>query len=427
MKKLIFVLIAALGMSCTSYAQMTEKELKKATKAAQKEVKEARNEFERDDVQDKRGAKRLIDNAMKNSLIQDWDQTWLVAADIYQDFYYKENTKSYTQPYDTVGMYKYLTQWYQFSMMADSLQQIPNAKGKTSDEARKKHAPEIHRTMSDLIRGGIFYFNDHQDYAKAYELFDSYFTVANHPMLKELTDADTIFQKYKPIYSYYPALAAYNMENWGDVLKYAQVATADEEVGETATEMLCDAYGNLKDTTAWLATLKDGLIKFPTEGYYYNKLLNYYNLKNDMGELERFVKEMIEIDPEKAYNYYVLGYIAQQSKDYDAALPQYEKAIEKDGSLQDAYFNLGLCLMLQASDFMDSKSNLDYRSAAYKKAIQDQKEYYKKALPYFTKYRELEPSSTDKWGIPLQTIYYQLGMSKELNEVEARMKEKGML
>ena len=45
MKKLIFVLIAALGMSCTSYAQMTEKELKKATKAAQKEVKEAKNEF----------------------------------------------------------------------------------------------------------------------------------------------------------------------------------------------------------------------------------------------------------------------------------------------------------------------------------------------------------------------------------------------
>ena len=42
MKKLIFVLIAALGVSCTSYAQMTEKELKKATKAAQKEVKEAK-------------------------------------------------------------------------------------------------------------------------------------------------------------------------------------------------------------------------------------------------------------------------------------------------------------------------------------------------------------------------------------------------
>ena len=427
MKKLIFVLIAALGMSCTSYAQMTEKELKKATKEAQKQVKEAKNEFERDDVQDKRGAKRLIDQAMKNSLNENYDQTWLVAADIYQHFYYQENTKSYTQAYDTVGMYKLLTDWYRFAMIADSLQQIPNAKGKTSDEARKKHAGEIHRTMGDLIRGGIFYFNDHQDYNKAYEMFDAYFTVASHPMVKDIVEEDSNFIKNKPIFSYYPALAAYNLEKWENVLKYAEVATADEEVGETATEMLCDAYGNLQDTVSWLETLKKGLVKFPTAQYYYGKLLNYYNLKNDMTELENFVNEMVQIDPEKAYNYYVLGYIAQQNKDYDAAIKQYETAIEKDEALSDAYFNLGLCVMFQASDYMDSKSNHDYRSKAYKDAVKEQKNFYKKALPYFLKYRELEASATDKWAIPLQTIYYQLDMSKELNEIEARMKEKGML
>ena len=427
MKKLIFVLIAALGMSCTSYAQMTEKELKKATKEAQKQVKEAKNEFERDDVQDKRGAKRLIDQAMKNSLNENYDQTWLVAADIYQHFYYQENTKSYTQAYDTVGMYKLLTDWYRFAMIADTLQQIPNAKGKTSDEARKKHAGEIHRTMGDLIRGGIFYFNDHQDYNKAYEMFDAYFTVASHPMVKDIVEEDSNFIKNKPIFSYYPALAAYNLEKWENVLKYAEVATADEEVGETATEMLCDAYGNLQDTVSWLETLKKGLVKYPTAQYYYGKLLNYYNLKNDMTELENFVNEMVQIDPEKAYNYYVLGYIAQQNKDYDAAIKQYETAIEKDEALSDAYFNLGLCVMFQASDYMDSKSNLDYRSKAYKDAVKEQKNFYKKALPYFLKYRELEASATDKWAIPLQTIYYQLDMSKELNEIEARMKEKGML
>ena len=46
MKKLIFVLIAALGVSCTSYAQMTEKEIKKATKEAKKLVNEAKKEME---------------------------------------------------------------------------------------------------------------------------------------------------------------------------------------------------------------------------------------------------------------------------------------------------------------------------------------------------------------------------------------------
>lgn len=430
MKKLVFVLIAVLGMSCTSYAQMTEKELKKATKTAQKLVKDAKNEMERDDVQDKRGAKRLIDQAMKEPLLKDWDQTWLIAADVYHHFYTEENRKSFNldgQRYDTVGMYNYLTQWYRYAIMADSIQQIPNAKGKTSDEAKKKNAYEMYRTMSDLIRGGIFYFNDHQDYDKAYEMFDSYFTVGNYPMVKEYTDADTNYQNNRPIYSYYPALAAYNMEKWDKVLKFATVATADEEVGETATEMLCDAYGNLQDTVKWLETLKQGLVKYPTVEYYYGKLLNYYNLKNDMTELEKFVDEMVQIAPEKAYNYYVLGYIAQTNKDYEKAIGYYETAIEKDNSLSDAHFNLGLCIMFQASDYIDSMNNLDYRSAAYKKAVQEQKNYYKKALPYFITYREMEPSAVEKWGIPLQTIYYQVDMPKELKEVEARMKEKGML
>ena len=38
MKKLVFVLIAALGISCSSYAQMSEKEIKKATKAVEEKV-----------------------------------------------------------------------------------------------------------------------------------------------------------------------------------------------------------------------------------------------------------------------------------------------------------------------------------------------------------------------------------------------------
>ena len=108
MKKLIFVLIAALGVSCTSYAQMTEKEIKKATKEAQKLVKEARDDMERDDVPDKRHAKQLIDQAMQNPYIQNDYQTWYEAAIIYEDFYRKENIKS------GLHLYSRLTLWSRF-------------------------------------------------------------------------------------------------------------------------------------------------------------------------------------------------------------------------------------------------------------------------------------------------------------------------
>ena len=76
---------------------------------------------------------------------------------------------------------------------------------------------------------------------------------------------------------------------------------------------------------------------------------------------------------------------------------------------------------------MDSKSNLDYRSSAFKKAQEEEKNYYREALPYFEKLREIEPSSVKKWGIGLQQCYSKLNMAKQLDEIEARMKEAGLL
>lgn len=427
MKKLIFVLVAVLGMSSTTFAQTNEKEMKKAVKAAQRIVKDAKDEMERADIPDKRHAKQLIDQAMQNDLLQNWDQMWLEAAIVYREFYNQENVKSYNGRYDTVTMYNYLTDWFKYTLKADSLEQIPNSKGKTSKEAREDLIPDVYKNMGGLINGGIFYFNHREDYAKAYELFDTYFTMAKHDAIKDLAEADEYFQNSKVNLSYFPGLAAFYQDKWADALKYFQIAKDDEEYGEMATVYLCECYGGLRDSAQWLQSLKDGLVKYPTKDYFYSQLLNYYNLKNDMGELEKFVQSMIEIDPEKAYNYYVLGYIAQQSKDYAKAIEQYQVAIDKDETLADAYNNLGLCIMSQATEFMDSKSKLNYRSAEYKKALAEEKEYYKKALPYYEKLKTLEPDAVAKWGLGLYTIYYKLDMEKEMNQVEKQLKSKGLI
>lgn len=427
MKKLIFVLIAALGVSCTSYAQMTDKELKKATKAAQKVVKEAKDEMEREDVADKRGAKRLIDKAMKDPLLQDWDQTWYEAAVIYEYFYNDENVKYYNGKSDTVTMYNYLLDWFKYALKADSLQMIPNEKGKVNYEARKTMIPRVQRNLSNLINAGIFYFNHRADFATAYKLFDQYYQMAQSEPFAELMVDDQTWNLYREQWAYFPTLCAMSLENWENCLKYAEIAKNDSTYGPDATELICESYANLGDTVNWIKSLKEGMIKYPTREYYYGKLLNYYNNKNDMPALENFVKEMIEIDPNKAYNYYVLGFIAQSNKNYDEAVKQYKIAVEKNPDFADAYFNLGLCIVNQALDFMDSKSNLDYRSSAFKKAQEEEKNYYREALPYFEKLRELEPDSPRKWGIGLQQCYSKLNMAKQLDEIEARMKEAGLL
>ena len=43
---------------------------------------------------------------------------------------------------------------------------------------------------------------------------------------------------------------------------------------------------------------------------------------------------------------------------------------------------------------------------------------YKKALPYLEKYREMMPDNQDHWALPLYTIYLNLNMGKEFDEID---------
>lgn len=423
MKKILFVLVAALALSGTASAQMSEKELKKAQKVSEKVVKDAKEQQDKADG-DKNAAKRLIDQAIKDPLVADWYQTWLVAANVYQDQFYLENLKLYNQQNcDTVLMYKNMLKWFDYAFKADSLEQIPNSKGKTTQETRKKHSEEISRNVSMLISAGIFYFNRRGDFATAYDYFELFFKIKEHPMLAadmegRISDGDMW------TYAYYDQLCAYKVEKWNDVIRLYDLASQDTTVsgnstnGEYSTEFVVDAYGALKDTANWLKTLKEGLMKYPTVDYYYDKLLSYYSKKGDTEELEKFAKEMIEADPEKSYNYFILGVIYQQGKNFEAAVEQYKQAITKDENLKEAYNNLGICYIEMARAYMQKNEKVSPRDKQYKTILENEKQYYRDAMPIYEKYRELAPDDKMNWGMRLYEIYYKLNMTKEFNEMD---------
>lgn len=44
--------------------------------------------------------------------------------------------------------------------------------------------------------------------------------------------------------------------------------------------------------------------------------------------------------------------------------------------------------------------------------------YYREALPYLEKYREITPDRKDNWLSPLYTIYLNLNMGKKFDEID---------
>lgn len=425
MKKILLVLAVAICASSGVYAQMTEKELKKAKKNALVVLREAKAQLgESGNVQE---AKKLVEKAMANEFTKDNAETWNVAGDVYSKLFVSENYKATQgQPHDTVAMYDYLMKMYDYYNRCDSLQQIPNEKGKTSTACRDKNASNLDFNRTMLINGGIFYYNNRRDYAKAYDVFAKYFEICNYPMLEQYNDKPE-YKEYATEFAYYPSLAAMQMQDYKKVLRFCDLGVDDEKTGETCYRFKCQAYENLRDTANWLKCLQEGITKFPNEDYYYMCLLSYYDNTENFDEMEKFINEMMEIDSDKAYNHYVKGYLRQSQKRYTEAIESYKNAIAKDSTLIEAYINQGLCYLFEANNYMDTQSNVKFNSAAYKKVIETENSYYRNALPLFEKVREMAPDDVNKWGLQLYSIYYKLNMTKELNRIETILKAEGLL
>jgi hypothetical protein len=86
-------------------------------------------------------------------------------------------------------------------------------------------------------------------------------------------------------------------------------------------------------------------------------------------------------------------------------------------SLADAYLNAGLAYFNQAVE-------LDKMTQASQKRKQKILSYYEKAMPYMQKYRALAPTQKEKWSIPLYTIYLNLNMGKEFDEIDKIIRNK---
>ena len=85
--------------------------------------------------------------------------------------------------------------------------------------------------------------------------------------------------------------------------------------------------------------------------------------------------------------------------------------------LADAYLNVGLSYYNKAVMF-------DKKSTNYAKQEAQIKGFYQKARTYLESYRKLEPTDKEKWGYPLYTIYLNLNMGKEFDEIDKILRSK---
>lgn len=402
--KRILLTVALCVAATASFAQ------KKAVNEAQSVAKGEKPDFGE--------ARTLIKGALENPESKDDAKTWYVAGFIEDQQFSAERTKQVLgQQPDEPTMYAALGNILPYFLKSYELDQQPNEKGKVKPRFTKDIKGVLGANHVYYINGGAYFF-DQKDYKKAYDFFDQYLQISDLPMFKgeQVAARDSNFMTVQ----FYAAVAATQLGDSKLAVEALERAKNLDYRANDVYQYLCYEYEQAKDTVNLEKTLEEGLVKFPEEKYYLMSLINNYIYSNRNEKALEYLTTAIAKEPNNAQLYDVMGRVYETGlKDYPNAEKFFSKALEVDPNYTDALSNLGRVYYNQGVN-KQGEANLINDSKQYQEELGKAKDFFKKALPYFEKARELKPDERE-YMTALRGIYYNLNMGAEFDAIEAEL------
>lgn len=369
-------------------------------------------------------AAQIIEPALSDPTTAADPETWKLAGDFQKAIYDEENMKLYLPggKADTAKLYTSLEKLFNYYQKCDEVEQSLVASGALKKaKLRKKIAKDLAVVRPNLTNAGSDAFNS-GDYAKALKYFGLFVDASSNPMFEDMEAVknDTL----TPLIANYATLAAYNLKDSKAIVKYGEIGKAHKGEGYRALMCLADIYSKdeaLKDSTKWLATVQEGMKRYPSQDYFVGNLMDYYIQKGKVDEGLVIVNDIIAANP-SAYLMYVKGVLQYEKKDYDAARATFNEIIAKnDKYVAEAYSKLGDTYFFPAQAIVDTNATLKIDDPKYNANETKIKELYEKARPFYEKARDLAPDNKALWGQYLLNIYWKLN-KKEYEALEKSMK-----
>lgn len=384
----------------SAYAQ------KKDIATAQDQVKQGKN-------LDK--AEQSMMKLLNDSTNRQKEKIWSILFDALHKQYEQGNEKLYLkQKYDTASLFNVASRMFTVMESYDSIDALPDKNGKIKLKYRKQNSSILNTLRPNLYNGGI-YFVRKKDYKTAYKFFDQYIDAADQPLFKayDYTEKD----KRIPEAAYWAVYCGYKLNDTHKVLHHTYLALKDTVHNEPMLQYLAATYQLEKDTSRFVSTLHDGFNRYPLSSYFFPHLIDYYSQQGDWDKALEITNLALKADSTNKVFLLTKSSILLNTGDYEACFAICDTLIQKaDTVAADAYLNAGLAKFNQGvmldKNVQVSKRNRD-------KILQ----LYGEALPYLEKYRKLEPEAVDKWSLPLYTIYLNLNMGTQFDEVDKIMKK----
>ena len=339
---------------------------------------------------------------------------WTVYFDAVRKQYEQGNEKLYLkQKYDTAQLFNYTRQLFEVALQFDSVEAVPDKKGRKNLEFRKGHKDYLAHIRSNLYNGGIWFLNK-QKYQDAYKFFDCYIDCAEQPMFKSYNYMEK--DKHLPTAAYYAVYSGYKMKNPNATLHHSYMALKDTVHYNYMLQYLAETYALEKDTARYVASLKEGFKRVPTFPFFFPRLVDHYVDNAQLDSAMVVVDEALTVVPDSDLYLAAKSNLLLDQGKLKECIEVSQKVIDVNPEMPEPYYNVGICYFNQAVE-QDKNSQNSRQVKAQVEAD------YKKALPYLVKYRELEPKEQGKWAFPLYTIYLNLNMGKEFDEIDKVMRQ----
>ena len=384
-----------------------------AASAQKKEIQTAKDQVKAGKNLDQAAAsmkKLLADSANRTNR-----KIWTIYFDAVRKQYEQGNEKLYLkQKYDTAQLFNYTRQLFEVAFQYDSVETAPDKKGRRDFEFRKGHSDYLAHIRSNLYNGGIWFLNK-KKYPDAYKFFDCYIECASQPMFKQYNYG--VKDKHLPTAAYYAVYSGYKMKDPKATLHHSYEALKDTVHYNYMLQYLAETYMLEKDTVRYVASLNEGFKRVPTFPYFFPRLVEYYVVRNQLDSAMTVVNEALTVVPDSDVYLAAKSNLLLEQGKLQECIEVSKKVIEVNQKLGDPYYNAGIC-------YFNLAVEQDKNSHNSRKVKEQVEENYKKALPYLVKYREMEPKEQGKWAFPLYTIYLNLNMGKEFDEIDKVMKQK---
>ncbi|MDR2815236.1 MAG: hypothetical protein LBB62_00820 [Proteiniphilum sp.] len=382
-------------------------------------------------------ARTLTQQASANPETATDPETWKVMGDIGNKAFDNERTKTMlNQNANEKVMHDGLMESYKPYLKADSLGEIPDAKGNVKNKVRKDICGILRANHPFYINGGVYY-SEQKDYKKAADFFEIYWDIPTQPMFesqKEIFVLDSTYQTIK----YYAIISAISAEQHKRALAMLERVAKEPFIGNSAYkesdvyELMASEYLNLGDSAKFIETLNLGAEKFSDSKYFIPNLINVFIRKGESDKAMAFLDRAIANDPSNSCDLNsVKGALLAEKGDYTAAEAEYKKALVQDTNCERALENLARNYIIQAQELKEITATLSNRQQQVendKKTI----ELYQESLPLLEKLeqllkgRNMPPEELNGMLLLLRNVYYNLSVlgvdkSAELKVIEGQL------